>query len=304
VTSFGNNVEKQRFRTVHEVKGLDVLLARPVPIKLGPGRESDQRGSGALNLSTEKLTDGEFPSVDPDLCSAFDLKIILDRVPLLTRNPLRGASGSVFEADPTGFAAEQFRLMQRRLTNVRPEGGSVLLTSPGACDGKSLNTHNLAWALAEAKQSTLLLELDLRRPTQMKYFGAQLTESVVNVLSGEISPAVAVRRLDGLPLCLLGLSTPAENPITLLRSDALQRLIGWARRNFRWVLIDAPPILPVADLEELLPSADLVLMVVRERVTPRVMVERAADRLGKRLDYLILNDVTVSPANGYGYDYN
>ncbi len=233
--------------------------------------------------------------------------LALEGIPLLARELSETRSGGVFEGDGNGLAAEQFRLMQRRLTNVRPTGGAVLVTSPGAGDGKSLNAHNLAWALAEAGNCTLLLELDLRRPTQARYFRAQTSThnnpSITDVLTGELAPSAAVRRIDGLPLCFLGLHKAVENPTALLRSGMLQQLLGWSRRRFAWVVMDAPPILPVADVEELLPSADLVLLVVRERATPRAMTVRAAERLGKRLNYVIFNDVELSTAYGYGYQY-
>lgn len=230
--------------------------------------------------------------------------LLLHTASLLPREPAGQASTSVFETDPTGLAAEQFRLMQRRLLNVRPTGGSVLLTSPGAGDGKSFNAHNLAWAFAEAAQPTLLLDLDFRRPSQAKCFRSSPPVSIAAVLTGKETPEAALFRIDGTSLFFIGLQKSAANPVGLLRSAQLQQLMTWARRNFTWVVMDAPPILPISDVEELLPSADIVLMVVRERVTERAMLERAAERLGKRLDYMIFNDVTFSAAYGYGYGYN
>lgn len=292
MTPSGNKAESPRIYSPLEQKSLGVVAACPAVLDLPSGRAPHEPIHLPLKAESSECR-GEI-----------HLNPHLEAVPLLPRQPRAAASGCVFEAEPSGLAAEQFRLMQRRLVNVRPGGGSVLLTSPGSGDGKSLNAHNLAWALAEARHSTLLLELDLRRPTQAKYFGAQLTTGMTEVLTGASSPAAAVRRLEDIPLYFLGLLEPAANPTGLLRSAALQSLLGWAKRNFLWVVIDAPPILPVADVEELLPGADLVFLVVRERVTPRAMVERAADRLGKRLNYLILNDVAISTAYGYGYEYS
>ena len=210
---------------------------------------------------------------------------------------------SVFEADPNGVAAEQFRLMQHRLSNIRPSGGSVLLTSPGAGDGKSLNAYNLAWALAEAGHSTLLLELDLRRPSQNRYIPTPPPSSLVDVIHGETPARSAVRRLGEVPLFYLGLTKPAAKPVKLLRSKALQDLLCWARQTFSWIIIDGPPVLAVADVEEILPNTDLVLLVVRERGTSRMMVERAVEHLGERLNFVIYNNVSLSSGYGYGYGY-
>ena len=208
---------------------------------------------------------------------------------------------SVFEADPNGVAAEQFRLMQHRLSNVRPSGGSVLITSPGAADGKSLNAFNLAWALAEAGNSTLLLELDMRRPSQSRHIPTLPPHSLVDVLTGETTALSAVRRLSDVPLFYLGLNKPASKPVKLLRSQALQDLQCWARQTFSWVIMDGPPVLAVSDIEEIMPGADLVLLVVRERGTPRRMLERTVEHLGERLNFVIYNSVSISGHYGYGY---
>ncbi len=224
-----------------------------------------------------------------------------DSFPLLERAASTQSGGCLFESEPEGFAAEQFRLMQRKLTNARPAGGCLLVTSPGPNDGKSLNARNLAWAFAEAERPTLLLELDLRRPSQCDIFSARLKRSVEDVLEASCEPREATCRIEGTQLHYLGLSRPAKNPIGLLRSSALLKLLEWSRRNFQWIVMDVPPVLSVSDVEELVPHADLVLMIVRERVTPLPLVRSAAERLGKRLNYVIFNDVKKSAVYGYGY---
>lgn len=223
----------------------------------------------------------------------------LESIPLLEANGSdKTQEHSVFHIDPYGAAAEQFRLMQRRLSNLRPAGGSVLLTSPGIGDGKTTNANNLAWALAEAGHSTLLLELDFRRPGLHRYMPENPPHDLNDILLGEVSGHSAVRRLHELPLFYLGVDKPAARPIRLLRSKKLIELIRWANQTFSWVIIDGPPVLAVSDVEEILPKVDLALMVVRERGTPRAMLERAAERLGERLNFVIYNDAVLSDSYG------
>ncbi|WP_263408484.1 tyrosine-protein kinase family protein [Terriglobus tenax] len=266
-------------------------------ISLSLKAETNQRSSGIHPLIPK--TDLVSASIDDPLFgSAFGL----EGIPRLDRPAGdKKQEVSIFESDPYGVAAEQFRLMQRRLCNLRPNGGAVLMTSPGAGDGKSLNAHNLAWALAEAGNSTLLLELDMRRPSQSRYIPSRPPSSLVDVLTGEATAFSAVRRLGDVPMFYLGLDKPAPRPVKLLRSQALLDLMCWARQTFSWVVIDGPPVLAVSDVEELVPQVDLVLMVVRERGTPRAMLERAVDHLGERLNFLIYNDVSISSEYGYGY---
>ncbi|WP_047488300.1 CpsD/CapB family tyrosine-protein kinase [Terriglobus sp. TAA 43] len=223
----------------------------------------------------------------------------LDSIPLLEGDGADSTQQySVFHIDPYGTAAEQFRLMQRRLSNLRPAGGSVLLTSPGIGDGKTTNANNLAWALAEAGHSTLLLELDLRRPALHRYLPENPPYDLNDVLLGDVSGHAAVRRLHELPLFYLGVDKPAARPIRLLRSKKLTELIRWANQTFSWVVIDGPPVVGVSDVEEILPKVDLALMVVRERGTPRAMLERAAERMGERLNFVIYNDALLSDSYG------
>lgn len=269
----------------------------------GPGTNGATKDLGNSGLHGAALTVGRLESahMDHEAVAPEDL-LDLASIPLLRRTPGKPIPACVFEADPSGMAAEEFRVMQRRLVSLCPKGGCALLTSPGAGDGKSLNTRNLAWALAEAGHSTLLLELDLRRPTQARYIRAQLPATIVDVLSGGVAPADAVRRVGRMPLFYIGLHKPADSPTELIRSAALNELLTWARRNFTWIIVDGPPVLAIADVEELLPKVDLVLMIARERSTPRAMLERAAQRLGKRLTFVIFNDVSLSNIYGYGYD--
>jgi Mrp family chromosome partitioning ATPase len=228
----------------------------------------------------------------------------LNMVPKLERTQHRHRTNLVFESDADSRAGEQFRLMQHRLTVARPTGGVVLITSPGTEDGKSLNCQNLAWALAEAGHKTLLLDLDLRRPALLAALCGVCPQNIEQVLKGEVTPEAAIRSLGDLPLYFIGLDKPVSKPVPLLRAPELSNLLKWARDNFQWIVLDAPPVLPVADVEQLLPSADLVLMVVRERVTRRAAAQRAAEMLGEHLSSLIFNDVTMSIAAGYGANYD
>ncbi|AEU37840.1 CpsD/CapB family tyrosine-protein kinase [Granulicella mallensis] len=228
----------------------------------------------------------------------------LNMVPKLERLPQKHRTTIAFESGADSRACEQFRLMQHRLVTARPAGGVVLITSPSAEDGKSLNCQNLAWALAEAGHKTLLLDLDLRRPSLLAALGGVCPQSIEQVLKGEVTPEAAIRSVGDLPLYIIGLDKAVSKPVPLLRAPELSNLLKWAQKNFQWVLLDAPPVLPVADVEQLLPSADLVLMVVRERVTRRAAVQRAAEMLGEHLSSLIFNDVTMSIAAGYGANYD
>src|SRR5215831_10678496 len=89
----------------------------------------------------------------------------------LTVRAKNGESRLAFAADPGGPVAEQYRVIRRKLTEQYPGGASLLITSPGPGDGKTLTATNLAWCLAEAGMPTLLAEMDLRNPSINKLLG-------------------------------------------------------------------------------------------------------------------------------------
>jgi Mrp family chromosome partitioning ATPase len=70
----------------------------------------------------------------------------------------------VFLTEPTGLAAEQYKMLRRRLCTLHPHGGAMLITSPGPGEGKTLTSVNLAWCLADAGHHTCLVDLDFRAP--------------------------------------------------------------------------------------------------------------------------------------------
>jgi len=91
------------------------------------------------------------------------------------------------------------------------------------------------------------------------------------------------------------------NPSHLITGPDVKQFLMWAREHFRWVILDAAPVLPAADVGELLPLADAVLLVVRAQNTPRELSRRAFEMLGKRLHGVILNEATSDTNTYYRY---
>src|SRR5258708_2057084 len=92
----------------------------------------------------------------------------------------------VFLTEPTSLAVEQYKILRRRLCNLHPQGGVMLVTSPGAGEGKTLTSLNLAWCLAEAGHQTCLVDLDFRAPGVSQALGYPIEEDgIEDVLSGK-----------------------------------------------------------------------------------------------------------------------
>jgi capsular exopolysaccharide synthesis family protein len=211
----------------------------------------------------------------------------------------------VAAAAPQSLAAEQYRLLRTRVT--RAENGracrAIIVTSPNKGDGKSLTAANLALTMAQdTQQRVLLLDADLRRPSIHRLFGISETPGLSDILMGgaaidDALVTVADHRLTVLPSGLIP-TQPAE----LLGSSGMRRVLETLRTRFDRILIDMPPVAPLADVAIAASMADGVLMIVRAGVTPKPAIERALSGLdaGKILG-LVLNDAGASGAN-YGYD--
>jgi capsular exopolysaccharide synthesis family protein len=210
---------------------------------------------------------------------------------------------------PQSLAAEQYRSLRTRVT--RAENGrayrTIIITSPNKGDGKSLTAANLALTMAqEFQQRVLLLDADMRRPSVHRLFGISETPGLSDVLMGgatldDALVAVSEHRLTVLPSGII-----PTHPAELLGSAAMRRVLDTLRTRFDRILIDMPPVAPLADVAIASPMVDGVLMIVRAGVTPKPAIERALSGLDMaKVLGLVLNDAGDTAATygytGYGY---
>ncbi|HZR27777.1 MAG TPA: CpsD/CapB family tyrosine-protein kinase [Terriglobales bacterium] len=208
----------------------------------------------------------------------------------------------VFLSDPHGVAAEQYRVIRRKLVERYPDGAVLLITSASAGDGKTLTSTNLAWCLAESGSPTLLAEMDLRSSSIDKLLGAASeSRGIEAVLSNGTEPEEIVRQVNGMPLYIARAGRLNPNPISLLTGAPINKFLGWARENHKWVVLDSPPLFPMADSLELSAAADSTILVVRVRKTPRVLVQRAIEHLGPRLQQVVMNEDTECADSSHRY---
>ncbi|MBV8281648.1 MAG: CpsD/CapB family tyrosine-protein kinase [Candidatus Eremiobacteraeota bacterium] len=210
----------------------------------------------------------------------------------------------IFAVDEFGFAADQYRAIGKRL-EVKCTGRRLLITSPGAQEGKSTSASNLAWALSERGRSTLLLELDLRKPVFSRIFGVSPAQAGIDmVLSGDAEPREAVFRVRGTTLHIMAVRYAQLSAAKLVQGPGLTQLLDWASSRFDWLVLDSPPVFPVSDVIELASHSDPIVMVVRAGSTRTILVRKAFEALGGGLKFVILNGSDLRPVGSYYYaDY-
>jgi capsular exopolysaccharide synthesis family protein len=209
---------------------------------------------------------------------------------------------------PQSLAAEQYRLLRTRVS--RGDSGrpvrTIIITSPNKGDGKSLTAANLALTMAqESQQRVLLIDADLRRPSMHSLFGISETPGLADVLMGGAQLEEALVTLREHRLTLLPAGMLPSHPAELLGSMAMRRVIDTLRSRFDRILLDMPPVAPLADVAIASTMADGVLMIVRAGVTPKPAIEHALSGLdASKVIGLVLNDAGATGAvYGYGYRY-
>jgi capsular exopolysaccharide synthesis family protein len=232
----------------------------------------------------------------------------LEAVPFLgslSHRRRRNRPANVLTSEPHSVPAEEYR---RVATNLEFAGideriGSITVTSALPGDGKSTTALNLAAAAAERGQSVLLVDGDLRRPSVAEYLGIDGGVGLTNVLLGTASVAQAVQRIGDVDVLPSGALPP--NVTQLVTSHTMERVIGELLARYDFVVVDAPPVLPVVDALTFARLTAGALVVARQRVTRRKQFAQAVQSLlqvDAKIVGIVLNDVPRAD-NGYGYGY-
>lgn len=220
--------------------------------------------------------------------------------------PLQLDDHLVAAAAPQSVAAEQYRALRTRISRGDHNGAirALIVTSPSKGDGKSLTAANLALTMAqEFHQRVLLIDADLRQPTVHRLFGISDTPGLSDVLMGGVPLEQALVEVPEHRLTLLPSGALPSNPAELLGTVAMRRTLDTLRAKYDRIILDMPPVSPLADVEILLPSADGLIMIVRAGVTPKPAIEHALSRLdpGKVLGVVLNECDAAASGSGYGY---
>lgn len=183
--------------------------------------------------------------------------------------------------DPSGPAAEQFRLLHHRLDRLRASRplGVVAFTSALAGEGKSTTVSNLAVCAAKRGRKAILVDCDLRRPGSSKLFGFEEVPPGLASLLEQEAPVEEAIRTGPENLALIPAGRSAEDPAHLLGGAAFRKLIGSLRGAYEEIYLDLPPVLGFADAHVGGAVAEGVVMVIRSGDTQAEVVREAMDAL-------------------------
>lgn len=226
---------------------------------------------------------------------------LIPRIPFADEDSEMPRKRLVTTLAPKSPVVEAFRALRTNLNYItaKEKHKIIMVTSSLPSEGKSTVAGNLAVVLAQSGAKVLLVGCDLRRPQLFDMFGVRNEPGLVNLLMD--ADQKAMRHFSNPRLDFLPAGTIPPNPAEILDSRRMAKLLASFRESYDYVVLDAPPVLPVTDAQILAPKADINLVVIEPCRVPEKaalhMVEslRAVDA---RISGAILND-----KSGRGFKY-
>src|SRR5690625_527447 len=212
----------------------------------------------------------------------------------------------IAKMNPKSPITEQYRTVRTNLqfAAIDEELRSMIVTSSGPGEGKSITTANLAVVYAQQGKKVLLVDADLRKPTVHYTFRLDNLRGLSNILVGEHALEEAATETDVENLDVLSCGPIPPNPSELLASKKMKQVLNDALLTYDLVIFDTPPVLAVADAQIMANIVDGSLLVIRSKQTEYEEAMRAKESLEPakaKLLGTVLNDREKKEANYYYY---
>jgi capsular exopolysaccharide synthesis family protein len=226
---------------------------------------------------------------------------------------------------PGSMGSEAFRALRTNLQFLRLEtkGKAFLITSAFVQEGKTVNAINLALIMAQAGNKVLLVDADLRKPLVHKYYGLpigpgltdyvlgnyhwnEVTNTISDIMLGDIGidDLLITPGMDTLHILTAGTKPP--NPSEILTSNRFREFLKEARKDYNFIFVDAPPVMPVADASDIATLTDGVILVYMTGKIGRGVLKRVKSNLENvdaKLTGVILNKIRSDAGPEY-YQYH
>ncbi|RXK17224.1 CpsD/CapB family tyrosine-protein kinase [Macrococcus sp. DPC7161] len=209
---------------------------------------------------------------------------------------------------PKSVISEQFRTLRTNVlfTSSDVHMKKIIVTSSEPSEGKSTISANLAISFTQAGYKTILIDADMRKPTQHKVFEMMNVKGLSNLVAGQVQLVDAINKEVQPGLDFISAGPIPPNPAEILGSTAMTKLLEELETVYDIIVLDTPPVLAVADSQILGNMADGSLLVVNGRKTHRDKVIDAKAQLEKctaKLLGVVLNDLNKKDDGEYYYYY-
>jgi polysaccharide chain length determinant protein (PEP-CTERM system associated) len=208
---------------------------------------------------------------------------------------------------PTSIVAEQYRVAATRLELIgtKEESSVIAVTSAVKGEGKTTTVVNLGYTLArDLGKRTLLIDCDFKCPALDRYAETASPWGLADCLTSDILVEQCLTSFKEVPCWIMPVGNCELHMNELLKTERLANIFAQLRERFEYILINTPPILPLADMNVLVGHADSLLLVVRAGSTPQQFVKRAMHTLKATIPiHVILNGVGNQSLPYYMYPY-
>jgi capsular exopolysaccharide synthesis family protein len=272
-------------------------------------RLSTAEGIRPEDLGAEKESDLEFPKETMVAQLPIEAARVEERSRILSQFrslPFSVAPESrlVSVSDQDSAAAEAFRLLGVRLRDLsrsRPLK-RVLVTSTIPREGKTTIAANLACTLARSTaQKVLLLEGDVRRPAVSEMLGLKGNPGICEWLRGDEKLTNCVYQVEDAGIWVMPAGSSPQNPLEVLQSPKLNALIAQLAEWFDMVIIDSPPVLPLADTSVWMRLADGIMLVARQGITEKKQLEKGLEAIDPQKLIGAIMNCSQNQAHSYYY---
>ena len=183
---------------------------------------------------------------------------------------------------PLSMVAEQFRVAATRLvlSSANQKNAVIVVTSALKGEGKSTTASNLAYVLAhDLGKQTLLVDCDFKCPMLHTYTGMPSKPGLVELIYGDAPLEACLHQSGDGPLWILPSGRRDHRLVDLTKIPQISGILTDLRTRFEFIILDAPPILPLADMNLLASMADMLVLVIRAGVTHHELVQRSLKTL-------------------------
>ncbi|MDQ2999785.1 MAG: polysaccharide biosynthesis tyrosine autokinase [Fibrobacterota bacterium] len=203
--------------------------------------------------------------------------------------------------------AEAYRSLRTNIVFSSPDKAiqTLIITSSGPGEGKSLTMANTALSFAQQGEPTLVIDTDLRRPVNHHLFGFDRGPGFGELFAGTNTIDEVCREIPGTNLKVMTAGAYMPNPAELLGSKKMDHFLDELKKRYRYILFDTPPVIAVTDAAILATKVDGVVLVIRANKTSLTVSLRTLQALrnvNARVLGCILNDIDITKgSSSYGY---
>jgi capsular exopolysaccharide synthesis family protein len=201
---------------------------------------------------------------------------------------------------------EPYRVLHTNLNLALKAGQpyAMVISSAGPGEGKSTTLHRLTRLMGECGERTLLIDSDVRRPTQHRIANRPKEPGLSDLLSGQKTLDEVIQKAISPGMDFIPSGSVAGFTLSLIYSNRLRDLITTLRGRYDRIVFDSPPVIGVSDTSVLISAVDSVVLLVQHRRNPQSMVLRAQQIIGTLktpLAGVVLTQVPNNAGGDYGY---